>query len=261
MAVRIMIPTEPIGSIPRPLRLIEAAREHERGALPTEELDALYADATLDTIRQFEATGSPVITDGEQRKYHNFATYAVHGLTSMAPDGFCLQFTDHIREWPRLTAGPFRYARYADRFLADAMRLTSLPLKQAVIAPSALSLMYPEEDLPGYSRDAFLTDMLDEHEREVRACLARGAHTVQIDFTEARLAVKLDASAAMLSSFITLNNLVLDRFSVADRARIGVHTCPGGDLDQTHSADVDYSELLPSLFEMRAGSFFISLAR
>ena len=27
-------------------------------------------------IEQFEATGSPVITDGKQRKYQNFATYA-----------------------------------------------------------------------------------------------------------------------------------------------------------------------------------------
>ena len=261
MDARGRIPTEPIGSIPRPLSLIEAVREHERGTISAAELDALYADATLDTIRRFEETGSPVISDGEQRKYHNFATYAVHGLPNMAPDGFRLTFTNHYREWPRLTAGPFHYMRYADGFLADAMRLTSRPVKQAVIAPSALSLMYPEDELPGYSRDVFLSTVLDEHEREVRACLTLGAHTVQIDFTEARLAVKLDPTAALLNSFITLNNLGLDRFSVADRARIGVHTCPGGDRDSTHSADVDYAELLPSLFELRAGSFFIALAR
>jgi 5-methyltetrahydropteroyltriglutamate--homocysteine methyltransferase len=40
-----------------------------------------------------------------------------------------------------------------------------------------------------------------------------------------------------------------------------VHTCPGGDCDSTHSADVDYAELLPSLFELKAGNFFIALAR
>ncbi len=261
MDVGSLIPTEPIGSIPRPLSLIDAVREHERGVIGSPELDALYADATLDTIRRFEATGSPVVTDGEQRKYHNFATYAVHGSPNMAPDGFRLTFTNHYREWPRLTAGPFRYIRSADGFLAEAMRLTSRPVKQAVISPSALSLMYPEDDLPGYSRDAFLSHVLDEHEREVRACLALGAHSVQVDFTEARLALKLDPTATLLNSFITLNNLVLDRFSSADRARIGVHTCPGGDRDSTHSADVDYADLLPSLFELRAGNFFIALAR
>ena len=41
---------------------------------------------------------------------------------------------------------------------------------------------------------------------------------------------------------------------------IGVHTCPGGDRDSTHSADVNYGELLPSLFELKAGNFYIALA-
>jgi 5-methyltetrahydropteroyltriglutamate--homocysteine methyltransferase len=39
-----------------------------------------------------------------------------------------------------------------------------------------------------------------------------------------------------------------------------VHTCPGGDRDSTHSADVDYAELLPSLFQLEAGNFYIALA-
>ena len=46
----------------------------------------------------------------------------------------------------------------------------------------------------------------------------------------------------------------------AERAKIGVHTCPGGDQDSTHSADVDYAELLPLLFELKAGSFYVQLA-
>ena len=32
--------------------------------------------AIRDTVERFEATGSPVVTDGEQRKYHNFCTSA-----------------------------------------------------------------------------------------------------------------------------------------------------------------------------------------
>ncbi|HYW49598.1 MAG TPA: cobalamin-independent methionine synthase II family protein [Gemmatimonadaceae bacterium] len=257
----VVIPTEPIGSIPRPLELIDAVRAHVAGEISTPELDVLYRDATIDTLRRFEETGSPVISDGEQRKYQNFATYAVHGLENMAPDGFRLQFVGHYRQWPRLVNGPFRYKRYADDFLGEALQHTTRPVKQAVIAPSALSLMYPEQDIPEYSRDEFLRSVLAEHEREIRACLALGAHTVQVDFTEGRLAVKLDPSGALLNSFITLNNLALDRFTDAERTRIGIHTCPGGDLDSTHSADVDYAELLPSLFELRAGNFFIALAR
>jgi len=37
-------------------------------------LDPLYEEAIRDTIARFEATGSPVITDGEQRKNNNFGT-------------------------------------------------------------------------------------------------------------------------------------------------------------------------------------------
>jgi 5-methyltetrahydropteroyltriglutamate--homocysteine methyltransferase len=48
--------------------------------------------------------------------------------------------------------------------------------------------------------------------------------------------------------------------SLEERRRIGVHTCPGTDLDSTHSADVGYTELLPSLFELKAGNFYIALA-
>ena len=135
-----------------------------------------------------------------------------------------------------------------------------VPLKQAVISCSALSLMYPAEEIPGYSREEFIDDLLREHENEVRNCLRKGAHVVQIDFTEGRLAVKVDPSGNLLHTFIDLNNLALSRFSAEERARIGVHTCPGGDLDSTHSADVDYAELLPSLFELNVGNFYIALA-
>jgi len=39
------------------------------------ELDRFYEEAARYTIERFEAAGSPVVTDGEQRRYHNFATY------------------------------------------------------------------------------------------------------------------------------------------------------------------------------------------
>jgi 5-methyltetrahydropteroyltriglutamate--homocysteine methyltransferase len=251
------IPTEPIGSIPRPLPLIESFREMD---CDDPRLEPLYEEAIRDTIEKFEATGSPVITDGEQRKYHNFGTYCVDGLANTAPDGFQLPFVSHTRRWPRLTSGPFRYKRYADAFLQFAQRYAHVPLKQAVISPSALSLMYPASGVPGYSREQFIEDLLAEHEKEVRNCLAKGAHNVQIDFTEARLAIKIDPSGNLLNSFIDLNNLALSRFSLAERRRIGIHTCPGADRDSTHSADVDYADLLPNLFELDAGNFYIALA-
>lgn len=253
----ITIPTEPIGSIPRPIKLIERVAKSDS---EDPDLAPLYEEAIRDTIKQFEATGSPVITDGEQRKYHNFATYCIHGLSNTAPYGFIIPFADgHTRRLSRLTSGPFRYRRYADSYLDIAKRYASVPVKQAVISPSALSLLYTET-IPDYSREQFIDDLLSEHETEIRRCLEKGAHKVQVDFTEGRLAVKFDPSGNLLNSFIDLNNLALSRFSPEERRRIGVHTCPGNDFSSSHSADVDYAELLPSLFELNAGNFYIALA-
>jgi 5-methyltetrahydropteroyltriglutamate--homocysteine methyltransferase len=254
----VIIPTEPIGSIPRPPELLEALARKDSD---DPSLASLYDAAIRDVIERFAATGSPVVTDGEQRKYHNFWTYPVHGLANASPDGFQIPFAaGHVRRMLRLTHGPFRYRRYADEFLRHAQRHARVPVKQAIISASALSLMYPAAGIAGYSREQFIEDLLREHESEIRRCLLAGAAAVQIDFTEGRLAMKVDPSGHLLNSFIDLNNLALDRFSPDDRRRIGVHTCPGGDRDSTHSADVDYEALLPSLFQLRAGRFYVALA-
>ncbi len=251
------IPTEPIGSIPRPAELVVAIKE---GTVSGPGLEHLYAEAVRDTIERFEATGSPVITDGEQRK-PSFATYPIHGLAGLAPDGVVIPFADgHTRQLPRLTQGPFRYQAYADEFLIPAQRIATRAVKQAVISASALSLLYPEGAIDGYSREAFLADLLGEAEADIRRSLVGGAHCVQVDFTEARLSLKLDPSGGLLRSFVDLNNDVLGRFSANDRSRLGVHTCPGGDHDSTHSADVPYDDLLPRLFELQVGNFYVQLA-
>lgn len=254
------IPTEPIGSIPRPAALMEAFQAFGKGELPEDQFQAVCEDALRDTIERFQATGSPVITDGEQTK-PSFATYPIHGLENLAPDGVVIPFADgHSRQLPSLTAGPFRYQTHAQAYLDVAKRLADAPIKQAVIAPSALSLLYPQEGIEGYSKEAFLDDLMREAESDIRGCLEGGAYNVQMDFTEGRLAIKLDPSKSVLRAFIDLNNAVLGRFTDEERAKIGVHTCPGGDQDSTHSADVDYAELLPMLFELKAGAFYIQLA-
>jgi 5-methyltetrahydropteroyltriglutamate--homocysteine methyltransferase len=120
--------------------------------------------------------------------------------------------------------------------------------------------MYPATAIPNYSRERFIEDLLNEPETEVRRCFAKGVAKVQIDFTEGRFAMKIDPTGELLAGFIDLNNLALARFSPEDRSKIGIHTCPGGDKGSTHSADVDYAELLPSLFELNVGNFYISLA-
>jgi 5-methyltetrahydropteroyltriglutamate--homocysteine methyltransferase len=147
-----------------------------------------------------------------------------------------------------------------DSYLDVALRYAHVPIKQAVISPSALSLVYPAESIPDYLREEFIEDLLREHETQIRRCLQKGAHKVQIDFTEARLAVKIDPSGQLLDSFIDLNNLALSRLSPEERWCIGVHTCPGRRSPCDAQRGRRHAEFLPRLFELKAGNFYVALA-
>jgi 5-methyltetrahydropteroyltriglutamate--homocysteine methyltransferase len=229
------------------------------GQISSEELNAQFDAAVRDTLDRFAQTGSTVVTDGEQRK-PSFATYPVAGLPNIRPGGVTIPFEDgHTRVLPLLTDGPFHYATKASAYLDAARPFTDRQLKQAVISASAISLMYPADGLANYPRDAFINDLVSEATTEIKECLARGA-IVQIDFTEARLSLKLDPSGGLLNAFVDLNNQVLAGLSDDERGRVGVHTCPGGDQDSTHSADVPYDELLPTLFRMNVANFYVELA-
>ncbi len=268
------IPTENVGSLPRPTRLQEAIAAYDAGSLSFEGLAGQQDAACQDSIQRMEATGAPIVSDGEQRA-SSFATYpltdtlAGTGLAqNLAADGqyFAIFDDGHHRQLPRLTGGPFRYKTFAADYLAKSLPYATKPMKQAVIAPSMMSLLYPlDGEVDGYSREQFLRDVCDEAEKDIRQAFAVGAQRVSIDFTEGRLAAKNDprnpwTGRRMLEQFIELNNRVIDRFSAQERVNIGIHTCPGGDMDSVHSADVDYAELLPSMFRMNAGYFLMQLA-
>ena len=262
-----MIPTEPIGSIPRPPALVAALAAALHDPAGRSRLADQIDEAVRATVAEFEATGSPVISDGEQAKIENFWSYPVHGAPNTAPDGFRIPLPNgHGQRMPRLVRGPFRYQRYADDYLRAARRHATQPVKQAVISPSALSLMYPAEGIPDYPREQFLDDLVREHETELRRCLEAGAHKVQIDFAEAHLAMQLDPGGALLASFIDLNNLALGRFSPEERALIGVHMSATGWSDRPSGAIkavasmAGYAELLPAVLELRAGNFYLALA-
>lgn len=254
------IPTEAVGSVPRTRELQEAIAAFFQGNLPSEKLNQHFDIAVEATIKNMEATGSPIITDGEQTKT-SFVTYPLDGLDNLANDGVVIPFEDgHTRQLPRLTNGPFRYSAYAGNYLPRAKKFATRPLKQAVISASAMSLLYPQDGLPDYSQEQFLNDLIQHSVADIRSCFDNGAHHVQVDFTEARLAIKLDPSKGLLQQFINLNNQVLSHFSEEERQRIGFHTCPGGDHDSTHSADVDYAELIPLFLTLNSGNFYMQMA-
>ena len=268
------IPTENVGSLPRPEKLQAAIAEYDNGNITREQLTALQDEAARDSIERMEQTGQWCVTDGEQRE-SSFATYnltdtlAGTGIAEhLAGDGqyFAIFDDGHHRQLPRLTSGPFRYKTYASEFVKKNKEIATKPVKQAVISPSMMMLLYPlEGEIEGYSREQFLNDCIDEAEKDIRQCFEAGAVRVSVDFTEGRLANKNDSrnpwtGKNMLQEFIDLNNRLFARFSAEERKNIGIHTCPGGDTDSVHSAEVPYEKLLDHMFEMNAGYFLIQCA-
>jgi len=265
------IPTELVGSLPRPMKLQEAYQAHDDGKITFEELQAEQDKAAEDSITRLEQTGETYVTDGEQRE-SSFATYpltdtlAGTGLAdNLAGDGqyFAIFDDGHHRQLPRLTGGPFRYKTWAAEFVEKNKTIASKPVKQAVISPSMMMLLYPlEGEIEGYSREEFLDDVIDQCEQDIRKAFAAGAVRVSVDFTEGRLANKNDArnpwtGKDMLQDFIDLNNRLFARFSPEERKNIGIHTCPGGDTDSVHSKEVPYEQLLNHMFDLNAGYFLI----
>ena len=140
-----------------------------------------------------------------------------------------------------------------------------------------MSMVYPRATIKGYSHDQFLKDLINESEKDIRMCLDRGVHCVQLDFTEARFALKIDPTGQLLQNFVQLNNQVLERFKFNEQHRLGVHFCAskrtelsirlqlgressGGDQDCCHEYGADYLLLLPVLFQLHVGNFYLQLA-
>ena len=265
------IPTEIVGSLPRPMKLQQAYADYDEGKITREQFVEAQNEAAEDSIKRLEATGQEPVTDGEQRE-SSFATYpltdtlAGTGLAdNLAGDGqyFAIFDDGHHRQLPRLTGGPFKYQTYASEFVEQNRQIATKAVKQAVISPSMMMLLYPlEGEIEGYSREQFLNDVVDECEKDIRQCFDAGAVRVSVDFTEGRLANKNDSrnpwtGRDMLGDFIELNNRLMDRFSAEERRNIGIHTCPGGDTDSVHSKEVPYEKLLSRMFEINAGYFLI----
>ena len=178
------IPTEPVGSLPRPAKLQAAYADYDAGNVSKDDLEKLQDEAAKDSIERMEATGSPINSDGEQR-WSSFATYPIAdtlagtGLAAnLGPGGqFFAIFADgHGRQLPKLTGGPLKYNFYAADTLVKSLPYATKPMKQAVIAPSMLALLYPLTDpVPGYTREEFEEDIVQECTTDIRKAFEAGA--------------------------------------------------------------------------------------
>ena len=252
------IPTELVGSLPRPMKLQEAYAAYDEGKIawrscrpsrtppPRTRSSAWRRPASRSSPTASSASRASRPTRSPTR-WPAPASPTTSPATASSSRSSTTATTASCRASPAARSATRPSRRSSSRRTAA---IATHPVKQAVIAPSMLMLLYPlEGEIDGYSREQFLADLCDEVEKDIRQCFDAGAVRVSIDFTEGRLANKNDSrnpwtGKDMLQEFIDLNNRVIDRFSAEERANIGIHTCPGGDCDSVHSKEVPYEKLL-----------------
>ena len=256
---RPVIPTEPIGSIPRPLELSRRSRATTATIRASIRSTRRRSGTPSSGSKRPARRSSPTASSASTTTSGPTASMGCRTPRPMASRSRSRPATS--RRMPRLTRGPVPLQALRRQLprRRDALRA------RAAEAGGHLAVR-AEPDVSGRGHPRLLARAVHRRsaararDGDPRAVCAKGAYKVQIDFTEGRFAMKIDPSGELLHSFIDLNNLALSRFSADERQRIGVHTCPGGDRDSTHSADVDYADLLPSLFELKAGNFYVALA-
>src|SRR3978361_1337858 len=142
------IPTEPVGSLPRPSSLQAAYAEYDAGHIPKDDLENEQEAAGKASIERGEATGAPIISDGEQR-WSSFATYPIADTlagTGLAPilgpgGQFFAIFADgHGRQLPKLEQGPFRYNQHAADTLRKSIPHATRPMQHAAGVTSSRRL-------------------------------------------------------------------------------------------------------------------------
>ena len=269
------IPTEPVGSLPRPSTLQAAYAAYDEGEIDKAALEKEQDAAVEDSIKHLEATGSPIISDGEQR-WSSFATYAHRRHAGRhrpgRQPGRRRPVLRHLRRRPRPPAAqadrrPVPLQDLCRRHAEEVDRLRHKPMKQAVIAPSMLALLYPLQDevagLPAgrRSRRTWSTSARRTSARPSRpARRASRSTSPRAGWPRGPTRATRGPAPGCCPHFIELNNRVMARFTADERRNIGIHTCPGGDRDSVHSADVPYNNLLPEMFKINAGYFLIQLA-
>jgi 5-methyltetrahydropteroyltriglutamate--homocysteine methyltransferase len=136
--------TTVVGSFPRSRELIDAAKKHSAGQLPKQEINAIEEKATAETIREEEAAGLDVITDGEQRRssFVSFVGDKIPGfkvmhITKLNPDAMEILKRNKVQltYMRALVSEPLRDAVIARDEFEAARKYSKKPFKVTLPAP------------------------------------------------------------------------------------------------------------------------------
>ena len=110
------IPTELVGSLPRPTKLQDAYEDLDQGKISFGDLQALQDEAAEDSIKRLEQTGETYVTDGEQRDLDGAAPRGeLHRVREQVPGRLLQAIAVRAREAGRAGHGEIEPQRAARR--------------------------------------------------------------------------------------------------------------------------------------------------
>lgn len=253
------IPTSVVGSITRPIWLIEARKARERGEIGKEELEKLSDIAAELTVRELEKTGIDEISDGEQRRT-NFFEYLTESVGGFEANKIPLRFGAETYYEPGVVGRITWNGPVALRELTFSRNVTNKPIKVPQPPITRFLRFYPDGGVSGYSRDQYFEDMVRLLKSEYGALIAGGASSIQIDWPDITPYSTLPSRSAASQKVEEKVDMVNETIKTLPPEKLHVHICFGNHKATHRVTGGSFRNLIPELYDLRVSGYLLELA-
>ncbi len=281
-----LFPTSVVGSFPRPEWLMRALRDLRAGRISSEEFESYLDDAVLATLKEEEAAGLDVVTDGEQRRLSFFFAELFEGMEyrplyqlAETPEarGYLESLGIHRGVYHPVAVGPLQLRlERVEREAGFALRYASRPLKFTLPSPYMLMIdswnrslsseYYPSPEDLGFEVAKLLN-------RAVRRLAEMGVFFVQLD--DPSLSNPIDPKYYRLVEMVNgyrprqpieeelelARDLINEAVRGVSGVKLGVHVCrgnwPGPEEAMPRGG---YEKIMPYMEELRVDQLVLEFA-
>ena len=262
--------SEVVGSLLRPLYLVEARKRFEKGQIGAAEFKVIEDRAVNEAIALQEASNIDVITDGEMRRYA-FYGHLVEALAGFDKyGGWAIPFRDETGEELVLKRPvvveklQWKRSMCAEEWVYLRSRMSRMGKVTLLSAQQAAAYYDPEKSKSAYpTRDAYLADIVDFSRHEVDELIRLGCTYIQIDAPQ--YAALLDPQ--MREGYRQRGNdpdklidtcIEMDNAIIRDHPGItfGIHVCRGNNQSKFYASG-DYEPISRIFTQTRFQRFLL----
>jgi 5-methyltetrahydropteroyltriglutamate--homocysteine methyltransferase len=225
-----------VGSLPKPDYLKRARSAHERGALTSEELDALTKKATREAVSLQNELGIDVVVDGEMYR-GDMATYFAENLSGFEISGLVRSYGNRYYRKPICISEVKFKEPITVEWWKFAKDLTKKPMKAILTGPYTM-MDWSFNDFYA-TRSEFARALALALREEVKELIAAGATEIQID--EPAISVRPEEIDLAIESFGRVVNGL--------NAHFYTHICYG-----------DFTKIYPKILELPVAQLDLEMA-